>query len=192
MNALRRAIAILADPAAEWAVIAREPGDPAPILSGYVAMLALIPAVFGLVGWCVVGVVIPGTGLVRAPFAPSLFAAIFGYVMSCASVVCLGALIRLLAPIFGGQRDFNCAFKLAVYAYTPVWLTGVVLLAPGLKFLGLIGFYGVYIFWTGASPLTKLPPQRVPTFTAIIVVCASALVFITGALQHALFGTLAF
>jgi hypothetical protein len=188
MNALRRAIAILADPAAEWAVIAQEPGDPAVILSGYVAMLALIPAVFGLIGSSVVGVVMPGAGLVRAPFAQSLFGAIFGYVMSCTIVVCLGVLIRLFAPIFGGQRDFNGAFKLAVYSFTPVWLTGICLLAPGLKFLGLIGFYSAYIFWTGASSLTKLPLQKVPTFTAIVVVCACALIFVTGALQHALFG----
>jgi hypothetical protein len=190
MNALRRAITILADPAAEWAVIAQEPGDPALILSGYVALLALITAVFGLIGSCVVGVVIPGVGLVRAPFAQSLFAAICSYVMSCATVVCLGALIRLLAPIFGGQRDFNGAFKLAVYSYTPVWLTGIFLLAPGLKFLGLIGFYGAYIFWTGASSLTKLSLPKVPTFTAVVVVCACVLIFITGALQHALFGIL--
>ena len=188
MNALRRAIAILADPAAEWAVIAKEPGDPIPILTSYVAVLALIPAVFGLIGSCVVGEVVPGAGLVRVPFVPGALASIFGYVMSCGLVVCLGVLIWLLAPIFGGQRNFNDGFKLAVYSYTPVWLTGIFLLAPGLRFLGLIGFYGAYIFWIGAPSLTNLPVQKVQVFTTIIVICACALLFMTGSLQHTLFG----
>jgi hypothetical protein len=188
MNVLRRIIAILTDPAAEWAVIEKESGDAAYLLSRYVAPLALIPAVFGLIGACVVGAVVPGAGLVRAPFATGLVGAVFGYIMSCATVVCLGALIRLLAPAFGGQRDFNAAFKLAAYSYTPIWLTGIFLLAPGLRFLELIGFYGAYILWTGTSPLTKVPAQKIPAFTAILVVGACVLIFIIGALQHTLFG----
>jgi hypothetical protein len=188
MNALRRIIAILADPVAEWAVIDKEPADAAYLLSRYVAPLALIPAVFGLIGACVVGAVVPGAGLVRAPLAAGLVGAVFGYVMSCATVVCLGALIRLLAPTFGGQRDFNTAFKLAAYAYTPIWLTGIFLLAPGLRFLELTGFYSAYILWTGASPLMKVPVQKIPAFTTILVVCACLLIFIIRALQHTLFG----
>jgi hypothetical protein len=188
MNALRRIIAILADPVAEWAVIDKEPADAAYLLSRYVAPLALIPAVFGLIGACVVGAVVPGAGLVRAPLAAGLVGAVFGYVMSCATVVCLGALIRLLAPTFGGQRDFNTAFKLAAYAYTPIWLTGIFLLAPGLRFLELTGFYSAYILWTGASPLMKVPVQKIPAFTTILIVCACLLIFIIRALQHTLFG----
>jgi hypothetical protein len=188
MKALRRVIAILADPAAEWAAIENEPGDAAYLFRNYVALLALIPAIFGLIGACAIGAVVPGAGLLRAPFAQGLFGAVFGYVTSCATVVCLSALIRLLAPVFGGQRDFNSAFKLAVYSYTPVWLTGIFFLAPGLRFLGLIGFYGAYIFWIGASSLTKVPAQKVPVFTAIVVVGACVLIFVSGALQHTLFG----
>jgi hypothetical protein len=188
MNVLGRIIAILTDPAAEWAVIEKESGDAAYLLSRYVAPLALVPAVFGLIGACVVGAVVPGAGLVRAPLATGLVGAVFGYIMSCATVVCLGALIRLLAPAFGGQRDFNAAFKLAAYSYTPIWLTGIFLLAPGLRFLELIGFYGAYILWTGTSPLTKVPAQKIPAFTAILVVGACVLIFIIGALQHTLFG----
>jgi len=190
MNVLRRAVAILADPAAEWAAIEKESGDPAHLLSGYAAWLALIPAVFGLIGSSAVGVVVPGVGLVRAPLINGLFGAVFVYVVSCATVVCLGALIRVLAPTFGGQRDFAAAFKLAVYSYTPVWLIGISFLAPGLRFLGLTGFYGAYIFWIGVPSLTKLSVQKVPAFTAIVVVCACALVFIAGALHHTLFGAL--
>ena len=90
MTALRRIFAILADPTAEWAAIGKEPADAAFLLSRYVAPLALIPAVFGLVGACAVGIVVPGAGLVRAPLAAGLVGAVFGYVMSCATVVCLG------------------------------------------------------------------------------------------------------
>jgi hypothetical protein len=187
MNALRRIIAILTDPTAEWAVIEKEPGDAAYLLSRYVVPLALIPAVFGLIGACVVGAVVPDAGLVRAPLAAGLVGAVFGYVMSCATVVCLGVLIRLLAPAFGGQRDFNSAFKLAAYSYTPIWLTGIFLLAPGLRFLELTGFYSAYILWTGASPLTKMPVQKIPAFTAILVACACIFIFIIRALQHTLF-----
>ena len=188
MNALRRIIAILADPAGEWVAIEKEPGDAAYLLGRYVALLALVPAVFGLIGACAVGTVVPGAGLVRAPLAAGLVGAVFGYIMSCATVVCLGALIRLLAPAFEGQRDFNAAFKLAAYSYTPIWLTGIFLLAPGLRFLELTGFYSAYILWTGASPLTKVPVQKIPAFTAILVVCACVFIFIIRALQHTLFG----
>ena len=44
-----------------------------------------------------------------------------------------------------GSEDFDSAFKLAVYSYTPVWLAGIFLLLPGLRFLILLGFYGAYV-----------------------------------------------
>ena len=60
----------------------------------------------------------------------------FGYVASFAiGAVLLGVVINLLAPLFGGQKDFDSALKLAVYSYTPVWLAGIFLLLPGLRFL---------------------------------------------------------
>ena len=122
MNAARRAQAILADPVREWAAIESEPGDPAYVLSRYVTVLALVPAVFSFIGACVVGVVLPGAGLVRAPLFNGLFGAILGYVLSCAIVLVLGILINLVAPLFGGRRDFDSAFKLSVYSFTPAWL----------------------------------------------------------------------
>lgn len=59
MNVHWRAQAMLADPAAEWAAIAAEPGDAAYVLNRYVTVLALIPAAFSFVGACIVGVVVP-------------------------------------------------------------------------------------------------------------------------------------
>jgi len=192
LNAALRAKAILGDPSAEWTRIESEPGDAAYLLTSYVALLALVPAIFGFIGACVVGVVAPGVGLVRASIVDGLFGAVFGYVVTCAIVLVLGLLINLLAPAFGGRRDFDSAFKLAVYAYTPVWLAGIFLLAPGLRFLGLTGFYGAYILWTGLPRLIKAPERKVLSFTAAIVACAFVLTLVGGTAQRGLFGPVPF
>jgi Yip1 domain len=184
--------AILTDPSAAWMRIDKEPGDAARLLTGYVAPLALIPAVFGFVGACVVGAVVPGAGLVRAPILDGFSSAVFGYVMMCASVLLLGLLIDLCAPLFDGRRDFEGAFKLAVYSYTPIWFAGIFSLAPGLRFLGLTSFYGAYILWIGLPLLMKSPERRVLSYTALIVVCACVLSLVTTTMQHALFGGAAY
>jgi phosphotransferase system glucose/maltose/N-acetylglucosamine-specific IIC component len=142
MNAALRAHAILADPSTEWTKIEVEPSDAAHLLISYVALLALVPAICGFIGACVVGVVVPGTGTVRAPVLDGIFGTVFSSVMTCATVLVVALVINVLAPTFGSQRDFNSAFKLAVYSYTPLGLAGIFLLAPGLRFLVLTGFYG--------------------------------------------------
>jgi hypothetical protein len=189
MNPASRAKAMLADPSAEWTRIERESGDPAFLLSRYVAVLALIPAVFGFVGASVIGAVVPGVGPVRATLFDGAFGAIFGYAMTVGIVLVLAAIIDLTAPLFGGQKDFDNAFKLAVYSFTPVWLAGIFLVLPGLRFLILLGFYGAYVLAMGLPRLMKSPPQRSHVYVLVIVVAAAALAYIAAALQRAVFGT---
>ena len=189
MNPLRRAKAMLADPFAEWALIERESGDPAYLLSRYVAVLALIPAVSGFLAASVVGAVVPGVGLVRANLFDGLFGAIFVYVEYFAVVVVLAFIIDLSAPLFGGQKDFDNALKLAVYSFTPVWLAGIFLVLPGLRFLVLTGFYGAYVLATGLPRLMKTPSSRSPIYVLIITVCAFVLIAMAIAVQRAIFGT---
>ena len=135
-----RAKAILVDPVAEWARIEREAGDPAYVLSRYVTVLALIPAAFSFIGACVVGVVMPNGVAVRAPVFNGLFGAVFGYVSTCATVLLLGLIVNLSAPWFGGRRDFDKAFKLAVYSFTPVWLGRNISGAAGTALSGVYRF----------------------------------------------------
>jgi len=189
MNAAMRAKAILVDPVAEWALIEREAGDPAYVLSRYVTVLALVPAAFSFIGASLVGVVVPDAGVVRAPIFNGLFGAIFGYVLTCATVLLLGIIVNLAAPWFGGRRDFDNAFKLAVYSFTPVWLAGIFLVLPGLRFLMLLGLYGAYILWLGAPRLMKQQRQGLFLFTALITVVAFALVYLAAFAQRAVFGT---
>jgi hypothetical protein len=192
MNPFLRAVAILVDPAAEWARIEQEPGDPAYLLISYVALLALIPAVFGFIGESVIGVVVPGTGPLRASLFDGFFGAVFLYLESFALVLLLGLFTDLVAGLFGGQRSFANAFKLAVYAYTPVWLSGIFLLLPGLRFLMLAGFYGAYLLVTGLPRMMKTPANGSPGFAACVIVVACALTFIAAAAQRALFGLAGF
>jgi hypothetical protein len=188
MNAALRAKAVLIDPLVAWTSIEQESSDPAFLLTRYVVLLALIPAVFGFIGACLIGVVVPGGGTVRAPLFDGFFGAVFGYVMACAIVLVLGVIIDVLAPLFGGRKNFDNAFKLAVYSYTPVWLAGIFLLLPGLRFLTLTGFYGAYLLVTGLPRLMKSPEHRTHGYAAIIVICAFALTLGAAAAQHVLFG----
>jgi len=189
MNALARSKAILVDPAAAWRGIEKDVGDPAYLLSRYVAVLALIPALSSFVGATLVGVVTPSGAILRANLIDGLFGAVFSYAASCAIVLLLGLIIDFLAPLFGGRRDFEEAFKLAVYSFTPLWLAGIFLLLPGWRFLLLTGIYGIYLFWLGAPRLTKMPEQQAANFTLVIVVCTAGLLYGAALAQRMLFGT---
>ncbi len=188
MKAILRALAILIDPFSAWERIEQEPGDPAYLMFSYVAPLAVIPAICGFVGACVIGVVEPGGDTLRASIFDGIFGTIFGYAATLAVVALLGLIIEFTAPLFGGVKDFASALKLAVYSYTPVWLTGIFLLLPGLRFLMLTGFYGAYILVAGLPHLIKLPPHKTAGFAALIVACACALTVLAASAQHGLFG----
>jgi len=188
MNVALRARAMLVDPVAEWLLIDKETGDPAFLLSRYVALLALVPALCGFVGTSIIGAVVPGIGAVRAPLFDGLFGAVLGYLAAFITVLLLGFIIDVLAPLFGGQKNFGSAFKLAVYSYTPVWLAGIFLLLPGLRFLVLTGCYGIYILWTG-MPLLMKSRQKTPTYVLVIGACAFGLTYAAAAAQRAVFGT---
>lgn len=191
MNFVRRAAAVLADPAALWPRIEKENGDASYLLISYVALLALIPAAAGFIGGCVIGVIVPGTGTVRTPLVHGLLAAIFDYAAAFAQVLLVALSIDMLAPWFGARRSFAAALKLAVYSFTPVWLAGIFLLLPGLRFLEFTGLYGAVILASGLPTLMRAPQQRLPSYTGVIVVLAAALIFVTAGVQRALFGAAA-
>ena len=189
MNVAARAKAILTDPMAAWSQIEKDTGDASFLLSRYVSVLALIPALAGFAGAALIGVVMPGGATVRANLFNGISGAVFGYVMSCATVLVLGLIIDFLAPLFSGQRNFNNAFKLAVYSFTPVWIAGIFLVLPGLRFIVLTGCYGAYLLWLGLPRLTKVPEEQAANFAAVIVICAWGLLYLTAVAQRIVFGT---
>src|SRR5262245_5458872 len=119
---IQRVKAILLTPAAEWPVIEREPGDVSSLFVPYVVILAAIPALARFIGTSLIGGYTPiGTGLVEM---------VLGYLLTFVVIYIVALIVDMLAPRFGGQKNFPNALKLVVYSYTPSWVAGIFLLVP--------------------------------------------------------------
>jgi hypothetical protein len=97
-------------------------------------------------------------------------------------------IVDALAPTFSGRKNFESALKVTAYSYTPSWLCGFFLLIPGLRFLTILGLYGLYLLWLGLPALMKSPQDKAIGYTAAVVVIAIVIGIVLGLIQSALFG----
>jgi hypothetical protein len=163
MKLVKRAKAIMLRPREEWQVIEQEPGRPSELLT-YVAVLAAIPEVANFIGQSLIGG--------YKPIVPSLLRAVIAYGVTLAMVYIIAGVINLLAPRFGGKKNFGNAVKLSVYSHTPLWLAGIFLLVPGLNFLLILGLYGFYLLWVGLPMLMGAPKYRALPYAVFVTGCA--------------------
>jgi hypothetical protein len=106
MNLFERVKAILVTPKTEWQVIAREPGDLGMLFTSYVAILAAIPAICGLVGWVLVG----------APLLTGIMITLVRYVLSFRHRLSGRADHRCAVPDLRGRQEFRqCAKTLGLF-----------------------------------------------------------------------------
>lgn len=171
MNLVERVTAILVRPEAEWPAIEHESGNPSYLFPNYVAKLAAIPAIAGFIGGSIVGAS-TAAGWVRMTLLSGLFNAIVIYLLAFAVVYAMAVIIDLLAPSFGGRKDFQNALKLAAYSLTPCWLAGIFLLVPGLRFLAVFGLYGLYLLWAGLPRLMKAPRDMALVYAVAVAAFA--------------------
>lgn len=162
MKLFDRAKAIMLSPRTEWRVIEQEPSSPSELLT-YVAVLAAIPEIANFIGQSLIGG--------YKPVVASLLRAIIAYGVHLAMVYIIAAVIDLLAPRFGGKKNFGNAVKLSVYSHTPLWLAGIFLLVPGLNFLLMLGLYGIYLLWIGL-PMMGVPTYRALGYAVFVTICA--------------------
>jgi hypothetical protein len=182
---IERVGAILLSPTMEWNAIEREHSSL--LLNAYIALLAAIPALSGLIGFSAIGVGVPSLGTVRVPVVYGLLGAVCGYLLAFVVVYLLAGIINVLAARFDGGRNFPAALKLAVYSYTPVWLTGAFLLVPGLRFLCVLGIYGFYVLRRGLPVLMKTPEERALGYATTIVIIAFVIRILIGGTEALLF-----
>lgn len=178
MNLVERVKGIILDPSAEWRKIEPESGDAVYLFTNYVAILAAIPAITGLIGHLIIG----------TPFMFALITAIIGYVLAFVVTYLVALLVNALASTFGGRSDMPSALKVTVYSYTPAWVAGIFSIIPFLGIIGmLLGLYGIYLLYLGLPVLMKCPKDRAVLYTVAIVVCAIIISLVLGALIGLLF-----
>jgi hypothetical protein len=183
MNIVERVPAILLRPKETWPRIAAEPATPASIYSGYVVILAAIPAICAFIGWTLVGGGAFGVSY-RLPIATGLVQMVVGYLLSLAIVYVLALIVNALAPTFGGSKDFVAALKVVAYGSTAGFVGGVFSLLPALGWLGLLAaIYSIYLIYTGLPVLMHNPAAKSGAYTAVVVVCSFVAMIVLGAVS---------
>lgn len=176
MNLIERAKNIVLSPKTEWEAIAADPTPTPQLITGYVLPLAAVAAVAAFIGIVFVGQSLGPLGTVRLPLLTGLVGLIFQLVMAVAMVFLLGFIIDALAPTFGGQKSMAQAVKVAAYAYTPVWIVGILSIIPALGLLGILAaLYAIYLVYLGLPRLMKSPQEKSVAYTAVVIVVAIVL-----------------
>jgi hypothetical protein len=163
MALLDRLQGILLRPRAEWPKIAAEPETVQGLYTGWIAILAAIGPVAILAGM--------GFGL---------RVALLSYVNSLVAVAVIALIVDVLAPNFGGRRDYVAALKLVAYSAAAGWVAQVAWVLPMLGMLAALAgaIYGFYLFLLGAPVLDKCAPERAVAFTIVVLLCAIVLLYL--------------
>jgi len=162
MSLVDRARNIITKPVAEWPVIAAEPATVGSLYTGYIIPLALIGTVCGLAA----------SLFIYHSFVLALIGAVVGFVLQMIIVFVAALVAQALAPNFGGANDRIAALKWIAYASTPGWIAGIFLLIPILGgFIVLLAdLFGLYLLFTGATPMMRVPKERSVGYIVIVIV----------------------
>lgn len=177
---LARVKGILLQPKSEWQVIDGEATTPAQLYMGYIIPLSAIPPIASFIGLAVFGISIPLLGTYRVPMGSALTSAITQYILGLAGIYALALIIDALAPSFAGRRNQVQALKVAAYCSTASWVAGIFMLVPGLRWLGILGLYGVYLLYLGLPELMKSPSEKAVVYTVVVIVCAIVIFMVIG------------
>ena len=166
MDIVTRAKNILLAPKTEWPVIAGESTSAGSLLTGYVFPLAAIPQIATIIA-----------GLLRAGalgLMATILIAIVGFVLAIVSVYVLGFIAAKIAPSFGGKDDLSQGLKLVAYSYTAAWVAGILNIIPvvGPIIVLIASLYGLYLLYTGVSPVMSVPKERAVGYTVVVILVA--------------------
>lgn len=166
MNILSRIKGLILSPDDEWAAIDAEKKNAWELYRDYVMYLALIPPFAGFLGGYFFGFGHAGR-LAGLSLEAGLLRAALQYALSLPTLYLVAFVLSSVAPYFDGESDDTRALTLAAYSYTPAWLAALFGLAPGLRWLDVLGFYGIYVFYHGLPRMLKCPKENADVFTLL-------------------------
>jgi hypothetical protein len=149
--------------------------------TGYVMILALIPAVAGFIGQSIVGVSMFGGGGFRVPVFSGLAHAVVYYVLTLVGVYLLALIIDALAPSFGARKDFNGSLKVSVFSMTASWIAAVFTIIPAMTLLSIVGLYSLYLLYVGMKAIKEPPADKLIGYYVVTLVVSIAVYIVVGA-----------
>ncbi|MBL0145343.1 MAG: YIP1 family protein [Chitinophagaceae bacterium] len=180
MNLIERVKNILLTPKTEWDVINGETATPMSLLTGYVLLLALIPAGCSFLGAMLF------TGGLGWGMKYYITLAIISYILSVASFFVFTYALDLLATSFGSEKNINKSAQVAAYSSTASYVAGILSIIP---FLGILvslagAVYAAYLMYLGVGPLKKTPEDKKVIYVVVVILA----VFVAYAIISAILG----
>ena len=171
---ITRAKSMLLAPRAEWPLVAAEPDTVGGLYSGYIAVVAAIPAIAHFLSSTLIGVSVPFLGAFRVPLAAGITTAVIRYVLSLIGTFVVALIVDALAPSFGGEKNRVQALKTVAYASTAAWVASIIGIIPGLGLLAALagGIYSIYLLNMGLPFTMKCPPEKAVGYTAVSAIVA--------------------
>ncbi len=171
---ITRAKSMLLSPRAEWPLVAAEPDTVGGLYSGYIAVVAAIPAIAHFLSSTLIGVSVPFLGAFRVPLAAGITAAVLRYVLSLIGTFVVALIVDALAPSFGAEKNRVQALKTVAYASTAAWVASIIGIIPGLGLLAALagGIYSIYLLNMGLPFTMKCPPEKAIGYTAVSAIVA--------------------
>ncbi len=179
MKIIERVKGIILQPVREWEIIAQEKLSDKEIFGFYLFPLALLPTIGAFIGYGLIGIEVPFAGHVGSVGLGIRQAAV-QMISIVAGVYISAIVINALAPNFGAEKSFARAFALVSYSYTPMLVSGVLLIFPALGIVVLIAsIYGLYLLFVGLKPMMVVSEEKVTGYfvvSLIVVVLLSIVI----------------
>jgi Yip1-like protein len=181
-----RATKILTTPQTEWPVIEAEQTDVAKLFTGYIMILAAIPAIASFIGSSIFAF-----GLFRVSLALGLATAIVSYALTLCGTYVSAFIIDKLAPTFDSRASLIQALKLTAYASTAAWVAGVANILPIIgTIVVLVGsLYSIYLFYLGLPVMMKTPQAKVIPYMVVCALVMIVVFIVIGMITAAIVGT---
>ena len=179
MDLINRVKQILVSPKTEWQTIDSENDTNVVVLTKYVLLLAAIPAIAAFIGYGIIGHSVLGFRFASINWG--IREAIIQYITMVGGVYLIALVINLLSESFGSKKSFDKAFSLVAYAFTPMFIGGIFNIYPSLSIVAsLAGIYGLYLLYTGLTPMMKTPDDKHTTYFVVSLLVMSAAVVTLG------------
>jgi len=187
-NIVQRVINIITKPKQEWNVIAQEEPNTIKLIGGYALILAFIPALSTFIKYGIIGMSF--MGYTSRSISSGIQMGLIQLLSALIGVYLLAWVIDLLAPSFDSQKNFGRSLQLAVYASTPQWVAGILmLLSTTLSMLiMLIGLYAIYLLAVGMPILKGTPKDKVVGYVALTIVAMIVIGIVVALILGAIMG----